>query len=241
MEASAIDSIQEEFIESFFRGKEKSINREIIGQLVKHKSLSAYTISKRLGKAYSTIHERLNALRREGILESYSTKRSEKNMMMPMYSLSPLGLWVAAHRNMLKAKVRCGQFLSKYWKEFVGVYGLDKISGLESTCRDFEKWLESDEGLFQVLDEFGCTPLKSRVDALTTFRDMMQLSLLTRQECEAKIRLDPDPYKALNSLAMRHEGFRRLNSALKVVNSPLRDHLAKIRQEQRLGSSGSGG
>jgi hypothetical protein len=65
---------------------------------------------------------------------------------------------------------------------------------------------------------------------------MMQLSLLLGQhaipggtELPAP---DPDVYESLRKLATRHESFRKLDSALLDVNSPLRDYFAdQARQE----------
>jgi hypothetical protein len=93
----------------------------------------------------------------------------------------------------------------------------------------------------QILDEFGWKPLVSNIDALCTFRDMMQLSLLRGQHaipgCTEYPAPDPDVYEYLCKLAKGHDSFQKLDLALSAVNSPLRDYLAdRVRQDliQRL-------
>ena len=235
-------------------------------------NLNSHVLSKRLRIDSTTILDRIRELDKQGIIEKTGERPGKKNreQRTALWSISSLGLWVAAHatpmitRQDLKntrerkeketkeirneALEKCEEKISKYWKIFTQIYQLDKVKTERPIYQSFTEWLNSDEGLLNFLDAFGCASLTSELDALINFARMMEFSLLINQMGWLPVRGIPQieyvahvflgtsmpilqdvagQYYELGELAANHERYGKLDSILFEVNRPWQNYLAE--------------
>jgi DNA-binding Lrp family transcriptional regulator len=253
--ASAIDTLQREFVNSLFKGKEGANNCRIL-ELMTEKPLTFFEIQQELDKKYSTVHDRITALAGQGIVEEKGKKAAWNKQLISLWGLSPLGLWVAAHRpDMVMARVKCGSTILEYWRKFTAIYELDKVQTEPRFYEYITNWFESDEGLLEFLDTFGAWPLAGEGAALGTFRRMIDLALLHRHGASVPIipgfgkirygRLGDsskpewysemstrNPYLALAEIAAKHEMFSKLDAVLREVDAPLREYHNRLAHDE---------
>jgi len=191
-------------VKSFFSGKHASNNRGILKELLLSESLNRHTLSKRLEVDYTTIHDRIRELSRQGIVEEKGQRPGEKNKKQStvLWGIAALGLWLAVHAVPMisredskssrerkeretrtirtKALDECKARILQYWRVFTEIYELDSVETEGDAYREFTKWLESDKGTLEFLDTFGAWPIAGRAAGLGTFRRMIDLSLAIR-------------------------------------------------------------
>jgi len=223
LEATAIDSLQEQFVNSIFKGKEGKTNALILNRLLNEPHpLNKNKIRWRIDKSYGTVYPRIDALKELGLLEA-------KDPAGNLWGLSALGLWVQAHRQPL-ALQRCGEMISKAWKTFTELYSLDNVKTEFPYYEFLTDWLKSDVGLLDFLNVFGPAPISSEQRALLTFRRMIDLSILNFNSgyelptFTSKIELagaTVDPTEALAEIVRSHKLLSQLHEAIREVDGPL--------------------
>jgi DNA-binding transcriptional ArsR family regulator len=229
LEEEAIDSIQTDFVNSIFEGKEGKTNELILNRLLNEPGpLNKNQIARRVGKSYGTVHPRIDALKDLGLLEMKDPARK-------LWGLSALGLWAQARRQPLVLQ-RCRETISKAWKTFTELYSLDNVK-TEFPCYEFlTDWLESDEGLLDFLDTFEDAPLRNEEEALVTFRRMIDWSILNAHTgfrlklFTSKIErtgITMDPTEALAEIVKSHKLLSTLDEKVRDVDAPLYAYLNK--------------
>lgn len=242
------DAIKTEIKSRFFKGKEGSNNQKILKLLLRYGSFTQAAIKMKLGKS-TTAHDRITALKENSLIEEKGEKPARRNKRpLPLYWLTPYGLWVTAHEETLSSLAigECQKIILPYWKIFTEIYHLDKVKTKTSAYKEFTKWLESDNGTLHFLDTFGAWPLAGRGAALGTFRRMIDLALLRHHGAWIQI-LQPfsvqykqgewqfpieNPYQALAEIAVNHEEFKHLDEVLKKVDEPLNQYLDEVTRDE---------
>jgi len=234
------------YLDSLFSGKQKGHNRDVLKQLLLRGEMTHFQLARHVfGGSYSSAHDRVVRLSELGVLIKKGERPGGGNKRpTTVWGLSPLGLWVAAHReDMPEARGMCGKHISEYWNAFTEIYHLDKVRGQKPAYDGFTKWLLSDKGLVNFLDNFGPRPLEGEIAALSAFFHMMELSLMVRRltwigpsggygyQWNIPL-LYEGKYQKLGELAAKHEKFSKLESTLDDVNRPFENYLMHQAREK---------
>ncbi len=215
--------------------------------------MTHFAIATRVGKGYSTIHDRITALSEQGVVERKGeTKETQNKQATTLWGLSSIGLWVAAHDDSKPlAREQCGRTILERWRRFTEIYKLDKLQTKRPAYQKFTEWLRSDQGVLHFLDTFGAYPLTDEEAGLGTFRRMIELALLYRHGAWVipllgRAKFGPasfgprthqfytqysgtsDPYLLLGEIATKHEKFRKLDAVLREIDAPLQAHYNRI-------------
>jgi len=241
------DSIQKVGIGYLFRGKEGANNRRVLGLLLKQGPLTPWTIAKRLGKGYSTIHDRIKALSEDGLIEKKSERPAAKNKQPTfLWGLTAHGLWVLARTREPLAIEKCARTILDHWAKFTQIYKLDKVRP-RLLYGAITEWLETDEGILQLLRIFGAWPLSGEGAALSTFRRMVDLALLYRRgewlPIVQPVQEQPSggkpaqfksqfAYQVLGEIATRHREFAKLETVLEEVDGPFIEYLVECARKE---------
>jgi hypothetical protein len=170
-----------------FRGKDGPNNRRIM-VLLSQKHLTKYQINTELGheggKQYSTVFDRVKFLEAEGIIKKVGqTKATTSPKMLDLYGLDNRGLYVAifySNNKNLRANAlhTCGERFSKAWELFARLYNF-RSDGYAARAQEL---ITSDAVLKATLRYFGYAILQSEEQLLLTFRRMIDLGIMMRQE-----------------------------------------------------------
>ena len=217
--------------------------------LLSNENLTQYQISKRLGKKYNTILDRLKSLQTQGIIKEIGrVKATKSGAEITVYGLAPRGLTIAVFNSPNKntqsnALNRCSILFGKAWTFFCELYN---IRGKES--ESFLRWIKSDEGVRGVLGYYGPWIVENEAQTLLGIRRMIDLAISLEQSSiisdlityayhsnVSAVNLEPttleekpldvetlkDALKILAKIASRHPVLVKLSKAVKEADAPL--------------------
>jgi hypothetical protein len=230
-----------------FGGREGGNNESILGLLIQNK-LTAYQIAKRLGKAYSTIFDRLDDLEKRGIIEEKGkTDAAKTHSKIQLWGLSPYGLYVAALQ-CVNQEIRvfalneCQRTLLAAWGVFWKLYEFDLVTDRTFRHRYIRNWVASDEGIIEFLRTFGHTPLQGEAQALIAFRRMLDIGIiLVESEGDFALTKLGNSQQSTNfaqtltflaGIANDHPKLRKLHEAMREVDGPLYSRIKSEAFEQ---------
>ncbi len=230
------DILSQQVEVELFSGREGKNNESILALLIQEK-LTAYQLSKRLGIAYATIFGRLRDLKDRKILEEQGKVRAARSHAdIPLWGLAAYGFYFTATQEINLdirrwALTECQRRFSSYWDIFWKLYEFDLSRHKTLTDRFLRHWIRSDEGIVEILRNFGSSPLEGESQALIVFRRMLDIGVILVQS-EGDFVLNKlgtvlqstnftSALTYLGKLALNHPRLRTLHETVREIDGPL--------------------